>query len=349
MSVLGATLAIRAPDPLLAELASALEDLVVDDRPTRVLELAAAPSGALELLDDRRVVQSDVAEVIAAATVVWRCNAIAATSDHLMIHAAAVGAASAVLLPGASGAGKSTLAAACVRAGTSYLSDEYAVIDPQRGVVVPYPKPLSLEHEVLVASSQLRPGSRGGELPAGAIVFPRYDPRAEPSCTRLAPSAALLLLAANTLDLTGHGGRALPWLTGLARSCPAWQRVYEDPTSAVEHVGELSARPATAVRPAEVIGPVTATTVTTVLGDELAVLDLGSGEVHVLNPGAALVWTSVPDATDRHELESVVLERAHGALERRAVAATIDHLAAIGLLPPPDAAAGTVPGRGRSG
>jgi hypothetical protein len=349
VSLPGTTVAIRGPEWLLTDLGPLLQDLTVDARPTRVLEVATTPQGKLQLLDDGRVVQSDVAEVIAAATVVWRCNAIAAASDHVMIHAAAVGGASAVLLPGASGAGKSTLAAACVRVGMSYLSDEYAVVDPHRGVIVPYAKPFSLEREVLIASSQLRPGSRSDELAPGAIVFPRYDPRGEPSCTRLAPSAALLLLAANTLDLTGHDGRALPWLTGLALSCPAWQRVYEDPAGAVEHAVELATRSAAPVRPAEVIGPVTGTTVTTVLGDELAVLDLGSGEVHVLNPGAALVWTSVPDAADRHELEALVVERARGSLERGAVAATIDHLAALGLLHPPDGAAGTVPGRGRSG
>jgi hypothetical protein len=286
--------------------------------------------------------------VIAAATVVWRCNAIAAASDNVMVHAAVVGDASAVLLPGASGAGKSTLAAACVRAGLSYLSDEYAVVDPRLGVVVPYPKPLILAGEELVSSAQLRDGARGSALAPGAILFPRYDAGVEPSCTRLAPSAALLLLAANTLALTSRGGRALPWLAALAGSCPAWQHVYRDPDRAVAHARELGAAAAVPVRPAEVIGPVTETTVTAVIGDELAVLDLVSGELHVLNPGAALVWTSVPDADDRRELEALVVERAHGSLERAAVAATIDQLGAIGLLVS-DGATGTVPGRDRPG
>ena len=244
MSVLGTTVAIRGPHGLLAELAPALVDMTDEAAPARALDLVPGPGGTLELLDDGRRVLADVAPVVAAATAVWWCNTIAAGTDHLVIHAAAVGGTRAVLLPGPSGAGKSTVAAACVRAGMSYLSDEYGVLDTERGVLLPYPKPLSLDGEVLVASSQLRAGSRGGQLAPGAILFPRYDPRQPPARTRLAPAAALLLLVANTLDVAGHGGRALAWLAGLAQSCPAWEHVYGDTTAVAEHACELGAGPA---------------------------------------------------------------------------------------------------------
>src|SRR5262249_31989758 len=47
------------------------------------------------------------------------------------------------LIPGRTHTGKSTLVAALVRAGATYFSDEYAVLDP-RGLVHAHLRPLSL-------------------------------------------------------------------------------------------------------------------------------------------------------------------------------------------------------------
>jgi hypothetical protein len=50
------------------------------------------------------------------------------------------------LIPGKSFTGKTTLVAELVRAGATYYSDEYAVLDDE-GMVHPYAKPLSLRDE----------------------------------------------------------------------------------------------------------------------------------------------------------------------------------------------------------
>ncbi len=64
--------------------------------------------------------------------------------DHVFIHAGVVARGRrAIVLPGASWSGKSTLVAALVRAGATYFSDEYAVLDAD-GRVHPFAKPLSL-------------------------------------------------------------------------------------------------------------------------------------------------------------------------------------------------------------
>ena len=216
----------------------------------------------------------------------------------------------------------------------TYLSDEYAVIDPGRACVVPYAKPLSLRDETLVAASQLRPGAlSGAQFPAG-IVFPRYVEGAATSATPLEPAATLLLLATNTVNLTSRGGWALPWLAGLALSCPAWRYVYGDVDEVQAHVRAVgSSLAAGAMRPTETIGPVTPTTTTVVLGDELAVFAHETGELHVLNPGAALVWISIPDVGRREDLEPLVAARTAGALSTSEMRSTIEHLDALGLLP----------------
>src|SRR5262249_26128145 len=63
---------------------------------------------------------------------------------RIFVHAGVVGwRGRAIVIPGRSYSGKSTLVAALVRAGATYYSDEYAVLD-SRGRVHPYPKPISL-------------------------------------------------------------------------------------------------------------------------------------------------------------------------------------------------------------
>ena len=334
VDILGTAVGIQAPPSVLAELGPLLGDLPPGGAPSRTLALEPARDGALQLRDNATVVLTDVATEVASATVVWRCNTIAAESqDHVVIHAASVGGDGAVLLPGASGAGKSTLAAACISAGMTYLSDEFAVIDPHQGAVQPYAKPLSLRDEMLVAASQLRPGSVSGERYPAGIVFPRYERDTSAVATPLAPDAALALLVAHTVGIAGGHGRALPWLAGLASSVPAWQITYGAIEPAVELVREVGGVAGAPFRPAPTIGPVTESTMTVVLGDGLAVLELESGRIHVLNPSAALVWASVPDAAGNDELTDLVVTRAPDGLDRGAVIAVVEHLTECGLLP----------------
>jgi hypothetical protein len=68
---------------------------------------------------------------------------------YVFIHAGVVAAGEAgIVIPGRSMTGKSTLVHALVRAGATYLSDEYAVVDPD-AMIHPYPKPISLRLDPL--------------------------------------------------------------------------------------------------------------------------------------------------------------------------------------------------------
>jgi len=68
------------------------------------------------------------------------------TNQYLLIHAAVVERdGGAVALPGHPGAGKSTLTAALVARGWRFLSDEFLIIDPANGDLIPFPRPISLK------------------------------------------------------------------------------------------------------------------------------------------------------------------------------------------------------------
>ncbi len=324
---------VSAPDALRSELAPMVRDLVgADGDVAHELVVEQETDGTWRLVADGAVAHRGIEPSVVAATVVWWLNTVvAASAPHLLVHAAVVGARSAVLLPGASGAGKSTLAAACIRAGLSYLSDEYAAFDPTTGTIAAYPKPLDLGAAGLVAASDLRAGAVVGRLAPGGIVFPRFAPGAPPSRTALTPGGTVLALAAHATNLVRTGGAALPWLAGLARACPAWETTYPAAAGPVALVRDLATAPATPVTPAPVLGPITASTTTVELGTELVVHDAATGQVHLLAGDAAVVWASVPDADG--DLEALVgLGTARGAADAGAVRATIDHLRAQGLL-----------------
>src|SRR5258708_10155101 len=66
------------------------------------------------------------------------------TPRRVFVHAGVVGwNGCAIVIPGLSHAGKTTLVHQLVRAGATYYSDEYAVLDAQ-GRVHPYPRPLGM-------------------------------------------------------------------------------------------------------------------------------------------------------------------------------------------------------------
>src|SRR2546423_14565818 len=98
---------------------------------------------------------------------------------RVFVHAGVVGfKGRAILIPGMSFSGKSTLVAELLRAGATYYSDEYAVID-ERGRVHPYPRPLQIREGEMSKQKKYRVeefGGRSGQrpLPIGLVVISRY-------------------------------------------------------------------------------------------------------------------------------------------------------------------------------
>jgi hypothetical protein len=123
---------------------------------------------------------------------------------RVFVHAGVVGwRGRAIILPGLSMSGKSTLVAALVRAGATYYSDEYAVLD-DRGRVHPYPRLLSLRSDNDEPTRRCSPEALGGRsgsrpLPVGLIVVTQYRPGARWRPSPLTPGPAALALLANTV------------------------------------------------------------------------------------------------------------------------------------------------------
>jgi hypothetical protein len=109
----------------------------------------------------------------------------------------------AILIPGRSMSGKTSLTAALIRAGASYWSDEYAVLD-SRGSVRPYPRRLAIRpydggrpHRVTAADIGSRTGH--GPRPVGLVVVLRYDAAAGWDVHPVSRGQAVLQLLDNTI------------------------------------------------------------------------------------------------------------------------------------------------------
>lgn len=122
----------------------------------------------------------------------------------LFVHAGVVGwNGKAIVFPGKSQAGKSTLIAELVKAGATYFSDEYAVLDEQ-GRVHPFAKPLSLRDPITSRQRETPVQALGGvaarrPLPVGLVVMTRYRDDARWTPEPLAPAQGALEIMANTI------------------------------------------------------------------------------------------------------------------------------------------------------
>lgn len=126
-----------------------------------------------------------------------------AARRKLFVHAGVVGwRGRAILIPGKTFTGKSTLVAELVRAGATYYSDEFAVLDG-RGLVHPFARPLSLRDKDLrnqKIGMQALGGSVGNKpLPVGLILVTKYREHARWRPRSLSPGEGALELLANTL------------------------------------------------------------------------------------------------------------------------------------------------------
>ena len=185
----------------------------------------------------------------------WGLNWCVTSHCHqwVTLHAAVLERGGrAVILPAPPGSGKSTLCAALMFRGWRLLSDELTLLEPESGLVMPCPRPVSLKnisidvirerapdctigpiahdtqkgtvaHLKVSHDSLLRAGERA--LP-GWIVFPRYE-RGAPLDVRVrAKSAALLDLARNSFNQHVHGRTGFQALARLVDTCDSFDLRY---------------------------------------------------------------------------------------------------------------------------
>jgi hypothetical protein len=161
--------------------------------------------------------------------------------DRVFVHAGVVGWRNrALLLPGPSFAGKSTLTAALVRAGATYYSDEYAVID-EAGWIHPYPRDLQMREPGNHAQTALPASSLCGAvgvapLRAAQVVFARYKCGAFWSPQPLTHGMALLEMLRHSIPVQRTPARVMSTLSRMLDGATAWTSDRDDAADTAQHL-----------------------------------------------------------------------------------------------------------------
>lgn len=169
----------------------------------------------------------------------------------VFVHAGVVGWGDrAIVIPGRSFSGKTTLVAEFVRAGASYYSDEFAVID-RHGRVLPYPQPLQLRDPHTYRQTRCpveRLGGAAGDLPLpiGLILFSKYTEHARWVPRKLSPGIGCLAMLDNTISARSAPAIALRTLNRAVSKAVMVKGLRGDASTIIQwiiaHFGPLESR-----------------------------------------------------------------------------------------------------------
>ena len=155
----------------------------------------------------RRVARTaDVGEALDALGSAVRLHVAERAPARIFVHAGVVAwKGRAILVPGRSHSGKSRLVDALVRAGATYYSDEYAILDG-RGRVHPFPAPLKLRRNgdeessrVIEFETAARGSLDGLPLRVAVVAVTRYRRSARWRPRPLSAGQGVLALLDNTV------------------------------------------------------------------------------------------------------------------------------------------------------
>lgn len=139
----------------------------------------------------------------------------------VFVHSGAVGwKGQAILIPGRSLSGKTTLVAELVKAGATYYSDEYAVLDA-RGRVHPYARPLQIRENATAKQTRYGVEKLGGQagsrpLPVKLVVASHYKAGTKWRPRRLSAGQGVLELLAQTVSARNQPEKAFVALQRVA-------------------------------------------------------------------------------------------------------------------------------------
>lgn len=169
---------------------------------------------------------------------------VAETSPvRTFVHAGVVGWGNqAILIPGRSFSGKTTLVAELVRAGATYYSDEFAVLD-KRGMVYPYAQPLQIRegssHRQTEHPVEALGGTAGTQpLPVGMVVVSKYEPGAQWRPRPLSQGIGLLKLLDNTVSARRAPAVALSTLKHVVMHATIVRGLRGDASQTVKWIAE---------------------------------------------------------------------------------------------------------------
>ncbi|MEM7416186.1 MAG: hypothetical protein AAF389_11855 [Gemmatimonadota bacterium] len=164
--------------------------------------------------------------------------------DHLFVHAGVVAWRDrAIAIPGRTLAGKSTLVLALARAGATYFSDEFAVIDADGGIL-PYRRALS---ERVAGSpvprrhpaASLSPEPNTVPLPLGGVLQTTFAPDAAWKPAPVSAAESMMALLDNTVVARLRPDFAMARLSAATRGCRGYRSVRGDAEEAAAAILEL--------------------------------------------------------------------------------------------------------------
>jgi HprK-related kinase A len=185
----------------------------------------------------------------------WGLNWCVATHAHqyLMLHAGVVEKNNqALLLPDWPGSGKSTLSAALCHRGWRLLSDEFGLVRPRDGQIVPFPRLVPLKNESIAVFRDFAPEAvMGPEYPKTCkgtvchlrppaasierdqetatprwIVFPRFKKGAALSLRPIQRTEAFVTLSGHSFNYDLIGLRGFETLANLIDACDCYTFEY---------------------------------------------------------------------------------------------------------------------------
>lgn len=200
----------------------------------------------------------------------WSLNWCVATRAHhyLLLHAGVVARDNvALILPAWPGSGKSTLSAALCQRGWRLLSDEFGLVRPKDGLLVPFPRLVALKNESIAVIRAFAPNAvLGPEYPKTRkgtvchlrpptdsivrdqetaiprwIVFPQFKAGAVMSLYPMPHTEAFITLSGHSFNYDLIGLRGFETLARLIDSCECYRFEYGgDLESAVAQLNALA-------------------------------------------------------------------------------------------------------------
>ncbi len=192
----------------------------------------------------------------------WGLNYSMALRAHqfCLLHSAVVEKQGrALVMPAMPGSGKSTLCAALMQRGWRLLSDEFGIVEPATGQLLPVPRVIPLKNASIEVIRRFAPEAVIGPLFAGTrkgdvahlaptpvsfqlqdqgaipswILFPRYQAGADTDLQPVSGSQAFLRLSNNSFNYHLLGETAYRALTTMVQGCQCYRFFYSDLESAV--------------------------------------------------------------------------------------------------------------------
>jgi hypothetical protein len=146
--------------------------------------------------------------------------------DRVFVHAGVVGwQGHALVLPGTSFAGKTTLVAELVRAGATYYSDEYAVLD-EHGQVHPYARDLQMRQygsfeQTAFAVERLNGAVGISPLPVAYVAFAEYKEFGRWNPQSVSSGMAVLEMLQHTIPVQRTSARVMATLAKMMENAMA--------------------------------------------------------------------------------------------------------------------------------